>query len=321
MNSQDPGSVTRRFSVMESAPHSLHECRTVDEFNRNFEAATGQPAQQIVAHVVSPTAPRAVFLVGSIPLGMATHGSDIDVIVLVDQRESLLDPSGNSLRNTDQRAAFYSDSDLLRAGEFLTVVNGLTVDVTAVITSGVKRIHARLRTKGPELSESEILTLGRLSTGWLLFESDRYLERSTLTLKDPALDIYCSTKHFVAARAFLSKGSKALDLLDVNLALHLARASVEAGYLAYYASEGLSYLGAKWPAQIGLAHGAEARLQRHPLLRDGIPLLFPAFPSHPKAAAEYLHTVADFLASLRSLIERKILFRIAFMACPQITSA
>ncbi len=43
----------------------------------------------------------------------------------------------------------------------------------------------------PELSESEIMTLGRLSMGWLLSETEGYLERTGVVLENPALDVYC----------------------------------------------------------------------------------------------------------------------------------
>jgi hypothetical protein len=249
---------------------------------------------------------------------MATPGSDIDVIVLVDSKDALVKPTSGGLANTDRLMSFSNDSDPLRAVEFLTVMNGVMVDVTAVIAPCVKQVYSRLRSRGPELSENEILTLGRLRTGWLLWESEGYLDRNALTLTDPALDIYCSTKHFVAAQAFVRKGTKALGLQDIPLALHLGRSAVEAGYLAYFASQGLSYLGAKWLAQVGCAHGAAERVRRNPLLKQSVHLLFPSLDSTTDQASQYLRAVADCLGSIRSLIEQQTLFRIAFKACPQI---
>jgi hypothetical protein len=316
--SEDGKASLRSYSVMQPALHSLHECLSAEDFANRFRETTGHPAREVIHEVVTESAPQAVFLTGSIPLGMATHGSDIDLIVLVDNRDSLLDPRSHGFTNTDRDLTFANDSDPLRAKLFLRVVNGVMVDVTVVIASAVKQAYERLRRKGPELSEYEIMTLGRLNTGWLLWQTEGFLARGQLNRADRALDVHCSTRNFVSALSFRQKGLKALDLGDIPLALHLGRSSVEMAYLAYFASEGLSYLGAKWLAQIGFARGAADRLSRHPLLGQGAPLLFPAYGHDPAEARRYLRSVSQFLTSMRALIEEQTLFRIAFMACPMI---
>lgn len=318
MSSQETEVLSRHYNVAESAPHSLHECTGSEEFCRRFETSTGQSIRQVTHQLVAPSAAKAVFLVGSVPLGMGTQGSDIDLIVLVDSKTALLEGSSRADRNTDQRLSFANDCDSLRVGMSLMVINGVTVDVAVVIAASVKQVYVRLRAKGPELSEVEIMTLGRLATGWLLWQSDGYLERSALPLADPALAVHCSTKNFVSALQLRQKGLKALDLLDMPLALHLGRSSIEMAYLAYFASEGLSHLGAKWLAQIGFGRNATARLTRHPLLKEGIRLLFPVFASDPEYVRAYLRDVSAFLTSMRGLIEEQTRFRIAFKACPLI---
>jgi hypothetical protein len=318
MRLPDPQHASRRYSVVEPARHAMHECRSAQEFCVQFAASTGHSVQEITEQVVASAAPKAVFLVGSLPLGMGTAGSDVDFIVLVDDRTALIEHSGRLARNTDQRLAFGNENDPLRSGEFLTVTNGVTVDVTVAITSGVKGVYERLRSKGPQLTESEIMTLSRLSTGWLLWQSGDYLQRHALRLGDPVLDVHCGTSYFVSALSFREKGLKAIELGDVPLALDLGRSSVERAYLAYFASEGFSYLGAKWLAQIGHARGTPERLARHPLLGDGVRLLFPAYPCTAPDAASYLRETSTFLTSMRSLIEQKTLFRVAFRACPLI---
>jgi hypothetical protein len=308
---------TRQYNSMDRAPHSLHECTTVEEFALRFQASTGRSVGQIIDQIVASSEPRAVFLVGSLPLGMASSGSDVDLIVLVDSKAALLDKSGE-ITNTGQRLVFSNESDFLRASEFLAVVNGILVDAVVVVTPSIKRIYARLRNKGPELSETEIATLSRLSTGWLLWESEGYLEHNGLTLRDSALDVYCCTRYFVSALHHVMKGRKALDPADVPLALHLGRSAIEMAYLAYFASEGISYLGAKWLVQIGYARGAAERVSRHPLLKEGVGLLFPSFPAALSESERYFKDVAEFVTSMRKLIEQKTLFRIAFNACPQV---
>jgi hypothetical protein len=318
INQRERAGDSRRYSVVEPALHSIHECCNAEEFRVQFAASTGLSVREITHQFIAPTAPKAVFLVGSLPLGMATPGSDVDLIVLIDNRTALAEPHPGGVKNTDQRLAFSNENDLMRSGEFLTVVNGVTVDVTVAITSGVKDVYRRLRSKGPQLSENEVMTLSRLSTGWLLWESEAYLECHALRLDDPVLDVHCSTTNFVSALGFRHKGLNALNQADILLSLHLGRSSIELAYLAYFASEGLSYLGAKWLAQLGRARGATERLARHPLLREGIRLLFPAYVSDPTEAACYLQAVSGFLTSMRGLIEQKTLFRIAYNTCPLI---
>lgn len=307
------------FSVDERAPHSLHTCRTAEDLRSEFERATGCVLEHLADEFVSPRAPKAIFVVGSLPLGMATSGSDVDVIVLVDDRSELRDVEG-SIVNTDQQMEFSNESDALLAGMFLTLKAGILIDLQVAITPAIHRVQKRLRRRGPELTDSEIRTLGRLGTGWLLWESEGYLKHHALSLNDPILCIYCCTKHFVSALVHWRKALKAVDLEDAVLALNLGRSSVELGYLAYFASEGLPYLGAKWPAQIGHARGSAERMSRHRLLGEATRLLFPNYEPTRTYTLDYLRDVSDFLASMQALIEEKLLFRIAFKACPQIAS-
>jgi len=261
MKSSGAQTSSSQYNVDERAPHTLYQCRDAEEFCLRFEAVTGCPVQQIPDDVVSSTAPKAIFLVGSVPLGMATSSSDLDLVVLVDSRNALLNRDV-SMANTHQQLEFSNDADPLLAGMFLSLKAGILLDVQVAITPMIHCIQRRLRRKGPELSENEIRTLGRLGTGWLLWQSDSYLEGNAVVLSDPALNVYCCTKNLVSALIHRRKALKALDFEDMVLALNLGRSSVELAYLAYFASEGLPYLGAKWPAQIGHAHAAQQRVER-----------------------------------------------------------
>ena len=317
MTLEDESHTRSSYNIVSPAAHTLHDSRDAQDFCRRFAAFTGQSVHDVVNETVHAEAPKTAYLTGSIPLGMATHGSDVDLVVLIDDKTALIDPEVGQKKNTDRSLAFANESELVRAGLFLRVMNGVTVEVSVAMMPVVKRIYQRLRGKGPEMSEVEIMTLSRISTGWLLWQTDDHLQRAELTLPDPALDIYCSTKHFSYSLIYKLKARRALELDDVPQALYLGRSSVEAAYLAYFASEGMSYLGAKWLAQIGHARGAPDRVRRYPLLKEGIPLLFPSYGpgSDPET---YLRATVQFLHEMRDLIEQKMLFRIAFSACPQI---
>lgn len=305
------------FSIAEPPPNALHDCRTSQEFVTAFESLTGRAPGRVPDDVVDPAVPKAVFLVGSLPLGMANSSSDIDFIVLVNDKNVLIRHEGQRANN-QQEVTFTNDSDSLLAGDFMTLMSATSVDITVVVAPAIKQIQNRLRRRGPELNENEIMVLSRLSSGWLLWQSEGFLQTHQLVLTDPALDIYCATRYFTLALLYRRKALKALAFSDLPLALHLGRLGAEMAYLAYFASEGLSYLGPKWPAQIGRAHSASDRVSRHPLLAQSIHLLFPALQSDPEPTATYLQAVTGLLTSMRTLIEQKTLFRIAFRACPQI---
>lgn len=313
-------SVPTQYNVLDPAPHTLYECRSAEEFRIRFEATTGRSVQQVADGLIREGTPQAIFSVGSIPLGMGTRGSDLDMIVLIDSEESLT-ADKSRMTNDSQQAAFFNESDALLAGSFIQLQGGVLVDVQVAIAPAICSIYSRLQRRSPELSEMEIRILGRLRTGWLLWETAGYLERNSIDFNDRSLTVYCCTRNFVTALTNHRKAIRALELHDTPLALHLGRACAEMAYLAYFASEGMVYLGVKWLAQLGFARGAPARLVRHPQLQANVHLLFPAFGSSEEGARRYLREVGEFLSSIRSLIEQQVLFRIAFKACVQIAAA
>ena len=319
MSSRNADSASIEHTVVDPASHSLHECHSAQAFIERFEAAIHCSVRHIADPFIAATAPKAIFLVGSLPLGMGTSSSDVDLIVIVDSKADVL-RSETHAANTEQRLEFSNENDPLTIGMFVTLMQGILVDLQVAVSPMIHNVQSRLRRRGPDLSESEVRTLGRLSSGWLLWQTEGYLERSGVVLQDPALSVYCCTKNYVFALNDQRKAAKALDLGDIPLALQLGRLSVEMSYLAYFSSEGLPFLGAKWLAQIGYAHGAAERVHRHPLLREGVPLLFPAWNVTAAEAGQYLENVGEFLISMRRLIEQRMLFKIAFKACPQIAS-
>src|SRR5579871_862199 len=265
------------YTVLDPAEHDLHTCRDVEEFNRSFQAHCGCPIAEIADEIVREGSPRAIFLTGSLPLGMATRGSDIDLFVLVDALDCIRD--GSELRANSSQLLEFSSGDALLGGMFVTLKNGILIDLQVIVTPAIRAVYERLRRRGPELSDIEIRTLGRLGTGWLLWQSERYLESRAVTRNNRAFDIYCCTKNFVSALIQCRKAFRALQQDDLPLALQLGRSSVEAAYLAYFASEELPFLGSKWLSQLSTAHGATERVECYPVLRDGVPLLFPPWPS------------------------------------------
>lgn len=320
MNSTNTETSGSQYNVLDPAPHTLYECRSAEEFCTRFESTTGCSVRQVTDGLIRNEEPRAIFSVGSIPLGMGTRGSDLDIIVLVDSKDALASGEVRTA-NDSQQAAFFNEVDALMVGTFIRLHKGVLVDIQVATTPAIHEVYSRLRRRSPELSEMEIRVLGRIRAGWPLWETEGYLKRNSINRNDRTLNVYCCTRNFVTALTDHRKAMKALELNDIPLALHLGRACAEMAYLAYFASEGLVYLGVKWLAQLGFARGAQDRLIRHPLLKQNLRLLFPVFGSTEGEATRYLREVGEFLNPIRSLIEEQILFRIAFKACVQIAAA
>jgi hypothetical protein len=198
------------FNVLDPAPHTLYECRTAGEFRTRFEATTGRRVQQITADLLERGTPHALFGVGSIPLGMGTRGSDVDLIVLVDSKEAVSNGTESTV-NDSQRASFVNETDALVAATFMQLQEGVLVEVQVALTPAIRSIYARLRRRSPELSETEIRILGRIRTGWLLWETEGYLERNSINWNDRALPVYCCTRNFVTALTHQRKAEKALE--------------------------------------------------------------------------------------------------------------
>jgi hypothetical protein len=292
----------------------LHECADREQLRAELEKCTGVPVAQLLRDIVAPGTANAIFVVGSIPLGLATGGSDVDLIAVIDDKQRIL-PSAVHGRNTDVAFSYVNDADALLAGNFLRLHNGIQVDVTVAIWPSVCAVYERLRRPGPELAEQEIRVVSRLQTGWLLAASQPFEGADARLKAERVLDIHCSTRSFVFAVIYREKGIKALAAGQLDVATQYGRQAVEMACASYLASEGLSYLGDKWLAF--LRRGS--RTIKHSLpqsLRDNAAaLLFPELKEESRRVESYHARVTGFLTEMRNVIVAKPVFRIAFQAC------
>src|SRR4030081_594133 len=60
------------YNVGEPAPHTLHECLSAEDFRSQFELQTRCRIQDIANEVIAQESPKAIFVVGSVPLGMGS---------------------------------------------------------------------------------------------------------------------------------------------------------------------------------------------------------------------------------------------------------
>jgi len=279
-------------------PHGLHLCQNAEDFRAAFEAALGQSIGAFLSELTSGAKWRAVTLAGSIPEGIASEVSDIDLMVVLDTE---VPPS---LAQSDTVSAKATPGGV-ELGVIDGVFAGMEIDVAFISLSRLVALCAALARGGVTLREEDIRVLDRIKRGWVL-DDDDCLDRLPAVTASRNLEIYCTTNYYSIALKRL-EDAVAAEERDPILSRHLARLCVEQAFYAYLASRGHCYLSAKWPALI------QHRMGGSPV-GDGLDLLFPGATE----LRGYLRDVQRLARTIRDLIEQDTAFRIAFDFCPQI---
>lgn len=305
-----------QYTFAQKASHDIHASRTVEQFCARFELETKCHPANLVDNILRPDRRRAIFVAGSMPMGLATSISDIDFIVVVDSQDAII-PGAASTRNSDSALAFSNDADPLSIGHFIHLINGIEVDINIVLMSRIEAIAHRLKLPGPELSDAEVLTLGRLKKAWLVSKSDGFMDDWDAFLSSYSFEVFCATRHFWLSLKMLEKARKAASMGDFPVALYLARLSTECGYLSYFASRGYCALGTKWLKFVAVFdfQGDGGAKQ---LFNESIPLMFPRYHMDAAELERHLEDIGRFLRATREAIETDVRFKIAFAVCPQI---
>jgi len=129
------------------------------------------------------------------------------------------------------------------------------------------------------------MTLGRLSTGWLLWQSDDYLPACRAL--SCATDLLISTQPMALFIQPHLSAQAGRALSSVTSAITPARrTSVEAAYLAYFASEGHAISGSEVAGADRSRHRRGRQVKRNPLLLKGSNL----FPRYKTTARWYQST-------------------------------
>lgn len=305
-----------QYTFTDKASHGIHTSRTVERFCTRFEAETKCHPANLVDDILRPDYRRAIFVAGSIPMGMATSISDIDFIVLVDSADAIL-PGATSRKNSDSALTFSNDGDPLSIGHFIHLINGIEVDINIVLVSKIEGITQRLKLPGPELSDGEVLTIGRLKTAWLISKSDGFLDHWDSFLSDHSFEVLCATRFYWMSLKMLEKSRKAASMQDIPVSLYLARISAECVFWAYFASRGFCALGTKW-LKFVTVFDFNGDADAKQLFSDSIPLVFPQFHMDAAERERHFETIVRFQRSGRATIEKDIRYKIAFAVCPQI---
>ena len=252
-------------------------------------------------------------LVGSIPLGIGTSSSDVDIIALIDSPNIVL----NRGTKLEQHIFFSVQSTETKRSVAVAFLQGVEVDFLFVSSDCIKATFEASRGSRDSLTSSEIELLSRVKTGWILFQTSLFERASTALRSDNSLEVHCVVEYLVAAFKELEDAVAALsDNLD--LAVHLGRNCVHWCFQAYFASQGYAIVGGKWIRFITVKSNGLVKPQNDfaPVSALGLSLFYPIRSKNQHEVVRYLSEVSGFFVQMRTLIEREPIFRIALTLSP-----
>lgn len=301
-------------------PHSLHTCKDERGFLESFRDQAGETIEDVIARFAVADLVAGCVLGGSIPLGVATSVSDVDLIVVVDDGSALRRRTAGDPSAVEVSGEFIEDADTLMVAETVAIAGGIELNLQFVVMSRLQELTRRLARSGVWVSlAGQATILGRLKTGWLLLSSDRFVPVYTALRNNNSLEIHCTVRYFVFALQYLEDARAALTTHDLELAPHLGRMCVETCFLAYLASLGCVSPGSKWFRLLNASRdGNSVRQTASRLWSLGMPLLFPTVPRTGDQVVTQLRDVAKFAQNVREAIEERTAFKVAFKLCPQI---
>lgn len=291
--------------IQDKKPQTFHRSSGPQSFSHQFEPAIGCSIEGLIATFVPISDVIASFLVGSIPLGIGSAASDIDIVVLLSSVEGLLLPSHASGDGIVFSAAVAGESARLVAGSVVAVRRSIEVDLEFVVASSVVELLGRLSRDDSPCSAREARILSRLKTGWVLTHSPAFEQLQARIATDAGLQRFCVREHTKEMLELLDEAAAAIASRPV--ALHLGRLAVESGFRAFFASNGLAVVGNKWLRFIK-ANQLE-RVGGPPfakLVASGLPLLFPSMQGSEPDTREYLRQVERFTHEARWAIDSRL---------------
>lgn len=309
-------SKTLRPSIASKRRHGLHECVLPDEFLHCLEREAGPPTTWHPSGFIRKESLSGLVLGGSIPLGVGTSASDIDLIAVVAEERDV--PSSPPRRDGVVFTGVQSNEVIGRSTNIVVYANDIEIDIVFISLAGINRAEAASYQTSTSPTSPEMTLLARLQRGWLLFSNEDFKQRIASARANQIIPVRCCVSNFVAALKTLEDAAEALNE-NTLLALHLGRLSVDRAMQAYLASEGLTYLGNKWLRVMAKTLVRNPDQLKAKILHQSEGLLFPTLAPEENGAARYLDEVCDFLSVLKREIERVPAFRLAFQLCPQIT--
>lgn len=222
-------------------PHRIFKATSGRQFTQAFATECRESVEEFVDRTVARTSLVGIVATGSIPLGVATAVSDVDLVALVsDGRE--LTGHGSQEHLLFSRSLSESSSGLVV--ESAQLINGVEVNlVTTSVESVIQRFSA-VRKSNVSLTLSDVRFMSRLKTGWVVFQTEKWAEVEA-AMDDRSLELHWAMNQLVAAHGDLEDASEALRDSG-RQAKYLARLAVDKAANALLAQRGLAFVGSKW---------------------------------------------------------------------------
>ncbi|MEJ1962187.1 MAG: hypothetical protein WDO56_11845 [Gammaproteobacteria bacterium] len=301
--------------------NALYRARSAAEFREMFAGLAGVAVETLVFRLLPESSVCAILLGGSIPLGIGTEASDVDLIAVTEG-----DTVPLAVADEKMRVAFVGRSldaaESLFLGTTVVLIEGVEVDIAFVRLAETLSTLERLERGDVAIPPDRGRQLARLRSGWVLWQSPLFDSTMRPALRSLAFDVHACVNALVLGAKYLEDAFYALPR-NVHAALHLGRCCVDRCFAGFLASRARPFIGERWIRYFescieslthGLSAGQRARLQ------GGIALMFPACTDSSDEARHYLNLVEQFARDVRAIVELDLRYRIALGVCPQFNS-
>lgn len=300
--------------------HQLHLSQDADNFCRAFERHCGVAPSTLVENYIERNAISAIFLGGSIPLGIATGASDIDFIVLTTDEQSVrLNPTSIDARNIFSGISG-DQTDSPQKTNVVADFANLEIDINFIRYSDLIKISNTAKASNTKLTTDQVMLLSRIKTGWLIDCAQEVRDELNALSADDSLEVRCSVNNL--RNSFKAYGHAQVAASEnPDLAIYLGRASVEWCFMALLASMGYAYPGEKWLKifiRAVSSSGTSTEQQLAHLYDSGLQVLLPARTNTSAKVDSYLKDVGIWLTTVRTYIEQNPTYKLANRFCKQI---
>jgi hypothetical protein len=300
-------------------PHGLHLHTHPQAFLEDFEAQTGATIAEIVRIAAGTENVVGVILGGSLPLGIGTSASDIDLLVVLDKSVRNCLPKSDAHTKVLHAGTFAEAGERIVRGEVVLMRGGIEINCQILTLQAIVSAAQQLQRGHVSQTPYEFGLLSRLRTGWKLIGAERLRSLLAPLLESDALEVHCTIWYLVGATQELGDARAALEDCP-RLALHLGRSAYERAVLAFLASRGFAYVGSKWLRAFEHTR-RDTLLGSHAAAVPGADSAFQwLYPNNGRLgeAAAYISEVTDQLATIRAAIEKDRTYAVATAICPQL---
>lgn len=281
-------------------PHELHLCTTPEELSRALRASGIDPLA-IVAEFVRPSTELGILAAGSIPWGVATELSDLDIWVLL--------PGSHVFRSRQPReiagaAVKYMPNEKPNRTGVTLFLSGIEIDFLFYTNDVPPQAEAGglKASQAGDVHAADPSFVTRLATGWTLHGPEivdrwkSYYDTDSMRLKWIASEFTAATKDLEDLEVGIGRDRGHVPAIGSYVANSLLRA-----LLAY---NGCYTTSVKSMLRIGrLIETADPEMRD--ALIEGRALAFPALLHGPDEERAYFDRVYAYCGAVRTILSRE----------------